>query len=181
MFCICVAQTTLATSADAGEASPVRAATNVEAAARRLTVDARFGSALLLRSQSHAPKHFLQPDLRVGCRVTWRERWELGASAHGLLAASEHYRVLGVVGQVRFAPIHLTAFSLGISGGLGAGYDADILHASLQAGARVVPYYVVGMDGRWQVGQFLFGFEAAYQNAALLQAGILVGMRLHPS
>ena len=109
--------------------------------------------------------------------MAWKERWEFGAAVDALLDGSEHYRVLGLMGQARFAAIRLGTFSLGLSGAFGAGYDADILHSSLQADGRVAPYYFVGLDGRWQVGRFLLGLEGAYQNLALLQAGLLVGFR----
>jgi hypothetical protein len=139
------------------------------------TVDARVGPALLLRSQSHALRHVLKPDLRLGARIGYRERWEFGAAVDALVDGSEHYRVLGLMGQARFAVLQAAAFSLGVSAALGAGYDADILHSSLQADGRVAPYYFAALDGRWRVSRWLVGVEAGYQNAAILQGGLLLG------
>ena len=165
-------------AADAGEAGEANAPAAVNSSAQRFTVDARLGPALLLRSQSHAVRYLLKPDLRLGARMAWKERWEFGGAVDALLDGSEHYRVLGLMGQARFAAIQLSSFSLGLSGAFGAGYDADILHSSLQADGRVAPYYLVGLDGRWQIGRLLLGVEGAYQNAAVIQAGLLVGLRL---
>jgi hypothetical protein len=141
------------------------------------TFDARVGPALLLKSQSHAPRHLLKPDLRLGGRIAWSERWELGAAVDALLDSSEHYRVLGLMAQARFAPLVVGPFSLGASGALGVGYDADILHASLEANGRVAPYGFVALDGRCQVGRWLVGAEGALQNFAIVQLGALVGVR----
>jgi hypothetical protein len=151
------------------------AAAPSESSTLPLTVDARVGSALLLRSQSHALRYLLKPDLRLGARVRFERRWELGAALDALLDASEHYRVLGVMSHARFAVIDAPAFSLGLSAALGAGYDADILHSSLEASDRLAPYYFVGIDGRWRIRRWFLGVEAAYQNAALVQGGLLLG------
>ena len=165
-------------AAEAGEAGKASSPAAVNSSAQRFTVDARLGPAFLLRSQSHAVRYLLKPDLRLGARIGWKERWEFGAAVNALLDGSEHYRVLGLMGQVRFAAVQLSLFSLGLSGAFGAGYDADILHSSLQADGRVAPYYVVGLDGRWRIGRFLLGVEGAYQNAGVIQAGLLVGVHL---
>jgi hypothetical protein len=154
---------------------PEAAAAPFSSAAPRLIVDARVGPALLLRSQSHALRHVLKPDLRLGARIGYGERWEFGAAVDALLDGSEHYRVLGLMGQARFAVVRATAFSLGASAALGAGYDADILHSSLQAEGRVAPYYVAALDARWRVGRWLLGGEAGYQNAAIIEGGLLLG------
>jgi hypothetical protein len=159
----------------AGEGDEAKLPSVVDLAATTYTVDARIGSALLLRSQSHTLRHLLKPDLRLGARITWNERWEFGAALDGLLDGSEHYRVLGLMGQARFAAVQLSLFSLGLSGAFGAGYDADILHSSLQADGRVAPYYFVALDGRWRIGRLLLGVEGAYQNAAIVQAGLVIG------
>jgi hypothetical protein len=163
-----------AKAGEAGEGNPPPAAMSPAAT---FIVDARLGPALLLRSQSHAVGHLLKPDLRLGVRLAWKDRWEFGAAVDTLLDGSEHYRILGLMGHARFAAIQLGFFSLGLSGAIGAGYDADILHSSLQAGGRVAPYYFVALDGRWRVGRFLIGAEGACQNLAVLQAGLLVGFR----
>jgi hypothetical protein len=142
-----------------------------------VVTDARIGPALLFKSQSKAPVHLIKPDLRVGGRLLLRERWEMGASVNGLLVASEHYRVLGFMGHVRYAVIDTGSFSLGAAAALGGGYDADILHADLRAAGKVAPYYFVAVDGRFQLDRFLLGAETAFENLAVLQLGVLVGYR----
>jgi hypothetical protein len=72
--------------------------------------------------------------------------------------------------------LRLDSFSLGVSAALGAGYDADILHSSLEAGASVAPYNFVALDGRWRVGPWLLGVEGAYENFAIVRAGLLIGV-----
>lgn len=138
-------------------------------------MDARFGPAVLLRSQSHAAAHLFKPDLRLGARLNWGERWEFGGTVSALLAGSEHYRVLGLMGSARFAALEFGIFSLGASAALGAGYDADILHTSLDADGSIAPYYFAALDGRWRIGPWLVGVEGAFQNLAMLQAGVVVG------
>jgi len=141
---------------------------------REFVADARLGPALLLRSQSHALRYLWKPDLRLGARVAWNDRWEFGAALDALLDASAHYRVLGLMAHARFAPIRVASFSLGASAGLGAGYDADILHSSLVGTERVVPYEFLALDARWHIHRAFLGAEVAYQSFALVQAGVVV-------
>ena len=140
----------------------------------RFVVDARIGPALLLKSQSKVPRHLIKPELRLGGRMLPVDRWELGLALEGLLDASEHYRVLGLVAHARYAALEAESFSLGVSAALGAGYDADILHSDLAADASVAPYYFLALDARWQHGPFLIGTQGAIQNLAIVQLGLLV-------
>ena len=105
-----------------------------------------------MKSRSHTPTHLFKPSLRLGLRGELGERLEVGGALVGVISASEHYRVLGALGQGRYAAVRTRAFSLGASAGVGLGYDADILHADLSAGAKVAPYWLVSIDGRWAIG-----------------------------
>jgi hypothetical protein len=145
-------------------------------AARPFVVDARVGPAWLTTSRSHALGHMIRPTARLGARAPLGERVELGGSAMALLVGSEHYRVLGAVAHARYALWERTTFSLGAGAGLGVGYDADILHADLEAPGRVAPYGFLAADARWTLfRRWLVGVEAAWENRAALTLGLLVG------
>jgi len=152
------------------------AALAVVASGPPVVVDARLGPAYLTRSHSHAVGHLLRPAARVGARALVGQRLELGGSAVGLLLASEHYRVLGALAHARYAVWTTPRFSLGTGAGLGLGYDADILHRDLHAQGGVAPYGLVAVDGRWTLtGRWLIGVEAAWENLASINLGLLVG------
>lgn len=141
-------------------------------------VDGQVGPVFLLRSRSKAVGHAWKPMARVGVRTTLRPRLEVGGTVSGLLDGSEHYRVLGLLAHGRFALLQRPGFSLGASLALGAGYDADILHADLE-GDSVVPYGFFAVDGRWELGRrWLLGVEAGWENVSILRLGLLVGIRL---
>lgn len=146
---------------------------------RTFVVDGLLGPAHLVQSRSHAPSHLFKPLLRVAVRTELIPRLEVGGAAIALLSPSAHYRILGGLGSARFAVIRGARFSLGPSAALGAGHDADILHADLSATARIAPYWLLAIDGRWQVGdRWLVGAEAGWHNAAVLYLGAVVGARL---
>lgn len=143
-----------------------------------LILDARLGPALLLHSQSKVPAHLVKPALRVGARELVTDRLELGVSIAGLISSSEHYRVLGVTAQGRGMLIGRDAFSLGVLVGLGAGYDADILHANLVAPHKIAPYYEGGLDARFRFGSTFVGVESSLENFALVHIGLLLGSEI---
>lgn len=148
------------------------------AQAEPLILDARLGPALLLHSQSKVPAHLVKPALRLEARDVVTDRLELGASLGGLISTSEHYRVLGIMAQGRWAVIARETFSLGVFLGLGAGYDADILHTNLVAPHRIAPYYEGGLDARLRFGRTFVGLESSVENIALVHIGLLVGCEL---
>lgn len=151
-----------------------------EAATAPATViaDIAVGAAYVARSQSHALPHLVKPAARVGVRLPWTPRLELGGALVGVLDSSEHYRVLGVVAQARWAFWQRRSFEFGATAALGAGRDADILHADLRADSSVAPYAVFAIDARWTLaGRWLAGVEASATNFAIAQAGALLGFR----
>jgi hypothetical protein len=142
-------------------------------------IDGRLGAAMLMKSRSKALGHLFKPDLLVSARRTLGERLEAGAALSALIAGSEHYRVLGLLAHARYAVWRPGRVSLGISGALGAGHDADILHRDLSADGSVAPYGFVAADGRWAIGQRWFvGLEVGFENLSMLQLGARVGWRL---
>lgn len=146
-----------------------------------LIVDGQVGPAFLGRSRSSAVGHAFKPAARLGARVPLSRRVEAGAAISGIvdLSGSDHYRVVGALGQARMAVWQGATFSLGTSAALGVGYDADILHSDLQADAPVIPYGFLALDGRWNVGRYLLlGTEAAWENLSIIRVGLLVGLRL---
>jgi hypothetical protein len=144
-----------------------------------LVSDGVVGAAYLTKARSHTISHLFKPIVRFDLRAEIVSRLEVGGGAVAILSSSEHYRVLGALGEARFALFQAPAFSLGGSAGLGLGYDADILHTDLKAGARIAPYWLVAVDGRWALGdRWLLGVEAGWQNAALLHLGAILGRRL---
>lgn len=144
---------------------------------RLLVADSEVGPAFLLRSQSHAIGHAFKPVARFGLRWTLSERVEVGGAISGLLDVSEHYRVVGTFVHGRLALWKRRSFSLGGGLALGAGYNADILHADLQAGrSPVAPYGFVALDARWSIaGRWLVGTEAGWENLSILRLGLLFG------
>lgn len=152
-------------------AAPARAESDV-------ILDGQIGPAFLMKSRSSAIGHSLKPMGRVGLRVALLPRVEVGVSASGIVDSSEHYRVLGALAHGRLALVHRPAFSLGAALGLGAGYDADILHGDLTATAPVAPYGFLAIDARWTVGgRWLIGAEAGWDNLSILRLGLVVGLR----
>ena len=146
--------------------------------ASAVVVDAAAGPAYLTNSRSHTLSHLFKPVVRLGVRQELGDRAEVGGALVGLLDASQHYRVLGALGQARYALLNSARFSLGAAAGLGLGHDADILNEDLAADRRVAPYWLVGVDGRWILARrWLLGIEAAWQNAAVLQVGLVAGSR----
>jgi hypothetical protein len=152
----------------------------VARAERRWLVDLQVGPAFLMRSQSHAIGHAFKPMARVGVRYTLTPRIEAGGTLTGLVDADEHYRVWGALAHGRLALWQRPAFSAGAALALGAGYNADILHTDLRAGASpVVPYGFVAVDARWSIGErWLVGAEAGWENLSIVRLGALFGVRL---
>jgi hypothetical protein len=149
------------------------------AGASPLVLDAQVGPAFLMRSRSRAIGHAFKPVARLGLRFAVTPRLEVGGTVSGVVDASEHYRVLGVLGHARLALWRRPAFSLGAGAALGAGYNADILHTDLNAGAPVVPYGFVALDARWSIaGRALVGVEAGWENLSIVRVGLLVGFHL---
>jgi hypothetical protein len=148
-------------------------------AARPLVLDAQVGPAFLMKSRSRAIGHAFKPIGRLGLRAVLVPRLEVGGSISGVIDGSEHYRVLGGLAQARLALWQRPAFSLGATAALGLGYNADVLHADLRAGAPVVPYGLLALDGRWSIGERgLLGVEAGWENLSIPRIGLLVGVRL---
>jgi len=145
--------------------------------ARPLVVDSQVGPAFLLQSQSHAIGHAFKAVARLGLRYPLSPRLEVGGAISGLLDASDHYRIAGALAHGRLALWRRPSFSLGAGLALGAGYNADILHADLRAGrSPVVPYGFLAVDARWSIAdQWLFGGEAGWENLSILRLGILFG------
>jgi hypothetical protein len=144
-----------------------------------LVVDGQIGSALLLQSRSQAIGHGVKPTARLGLRTQIAPRLEVGGSLSALLDTSEHYRVLGGLATARFALWRRPAFSVGAGLGLGAGYNADILHSDLDAEAPVAPYGTVAFDARWRIrDRWLIGAEAGWDNLSMVRIGMLVGYHL---
>jgi hypothetical protein len=144
-----------------------------------LAIGGALGPAYLAKSRSNTLSHLFKPLLRLDLRAELAPRLEAGAGVVAQLASSEHYRVLGGLGLARFAVVRSARFSLGGSAGLGLGHDADILHGDLSADGRIAPYWLVGIDGRWALGErWRVGVEVGWQNAALLHLGLVVGRRL---
>jgi hypothetical protein len=143
-----------------------------------LVLDSQIGPAFLMKSRSKSIGHGFKPMARVGLRVPILPRLEVGATLSGLVDASEHYRVLGLMAHGRFGLWQRPRFSLGAQLALGAGYNADILHADLSASAPVVPYGFVAFDARWALGdRWLCGVEAGSENLSMARIGLLVGFR----
>ncbi len=143
-----------------------------------LVLDSQIGPAFLMKSRSKSIGHGFKPMARVGLRVPVLPRMEVGAALSGLVDASEHYRVLGLMAHGRFALWQRLTFSLGAQLALGAGYNADILHTDLSARAPIVPYGFVAVDARWTLGnRWLLGVEAGSENLSIARFGLLVGYR----
>lgn len=144
-----------------------------------LVLDGQAGPAFLMKSRSRAIGHGFKPMARLGLRVEPWPRLEVGGAVSGLVDGSEHYRVLGALAHGRFALWQRPAFSLGAGLALGAGYDADILHADLRSGGAVLPYGFLAVDARWAPGdRWLLGVEAGWENLSIVRLGLLVGVRL---
>jgi len=140
-------------------------------------VDGQLGAAFLLHSRSHAIGHAFKPTARFGLRGRVGDRLEVGGSISGLVDASAHYRVVGALAQARFAVWRRSAFSLGGAIALGAGYDADILHADLRAKPYpVIPYGFLALDARWSIAdRWLIGAEAGWEDLSIVRLGALFG------
>lgn len=162
----------LAVIATAGAVAPVAPAR----AEPSLVLDGQVGPALLLRSRSRTIGHGIQASARIGVRTEVAPRLELGGSLSALLDTSEHYRVVGGLATARFALWRRPVFSAGAVLGLGAGYNADILHADLDAEAPIAPYGTIALDARWRLGErWLLGAEAGWDNLSIVRLGVLVG------
>jgi hypothetical protein len=155
------------------------AATARASADGTLVVDGQLGPALLRQSRSRAIGHGVKPTARLGLRTQIAPRLEVGGALSALLDTSEHYRVLGGLATARFALWRRPAFSVGAALGLGAGYNADILHSNLDADAPVAPYGTVAFDARWRIGaRWLIGAETGWDNLSIVRIGVLVGFHL---
>ncbi len=161
--------------AAAAEADPDAAAGHT--ARRPLVIDLRLGAAMLTRSRSKALGNLIKPDARLGARFELRPGLEVGGAITGLIVGSEHYRVLGALAHARYAAWRSARVSLGVAIGLGAGYDADILHTSLHAPNKLAPYGFIAADGRFSLGagSWFVGAELSWQNLAMVQLGAAVG------
>jgi hypothetical protein len=149
-------------------------------AERPVILDGQVGPGFLMKSRSRAIGHGFKPVARLGLRLTLMPRLELGGAVSGLVDSSEHYRVLGAFALGRFALWQRPAFSLGAGLALGAGYNADILHADLSAGAPVVPYGFLALDARWSIAdRWLLGAEAGWENLSIARLGLLFGFRFN--
>ncbi len=115
-----------------------------------ITADGVLGPAYLTNARSHTLSHLFKPILRLDASAEVLRRLEVGGTLLGIPTASEHYRVLGVLGRARYAVLRTATFALGPSAALGLGYDADILHRDLAADARIAPYWLLGVDARWE-------------------------------
>jgi hypothetical protein len=148
-----------------------------------IVLDSQVGPAFLLQSKSHAIGHAFKPVARLGLRCTLSPRIEVGGAVSGLLDASAHYRVAGAFAHGRLALWRSPSFSLAANLAVGAGYNADILHADLRAGRPpVVPYGFLAVDARWSIGaRWLIGSEAGWDNLSILRLGVLVGFAFDPS
>ena len=143
-----------------------------------LVADAVVGGAFLGHSESHAIGHAFKPSARLGLRATLGERWELGGALSGIVDASEHYRVVGVLVQGRGAIVKGTVFSLGASLALGLGPDADVLHDGLRGSDGLLGYGFAAVDARWTIAsRWLLGAEAAWENVSIARFGLVVGVR----
>lgn len=145
---------------------------------RPVVVDARFGPALMMRSRSNALPHLLAPEARLGARIVWSPRLELGADLLAVLGRSEHYRVLGALARARGAVWWAELFSVGLAAAVGIGHDADILHDDLSGGGGARPYALVAADARWNLGErWLLGVEASWENLSVASLGLALGRR----
>lgn len=146
------------------------------AAERRYVLDVVVGPAFLTKSRSRAIGHGFKPAARIGLRVGLLPRLEVGGTVSGIVDESEHYRVVGGLAHGRFALWQRPAFSVGTSLAVGAGYDADILHSSLEARGRILPYGFAALDARWFVRPgWLVGVEAGWENLSTVRLGALLG------
>ena len=143
-----------------------------------LVLDGQLGAAYLAHARSHAIGHAFKPAARLGLRRSVSDRLEVGGAISGLLDASEHYRVAGALVHGRLALWRRPAFSLGAGLALGVGYNADVLHGDLRAGALpVVPYGFVALDGRWSIAdRWLVGAEAGWEDLSIVRLGLLFGV-----
>jgi hypothetical protein len=145
-----------------------------------LVLDGQFGPALLTKSRSRAIGHGFKPVARLGLRFPAGRQLELGGALSGVVDASEHYRVLGVVAHARLALWRRPAFSFGAGVAFGAGYNADILHAALRADAPLIPYGFLALDARWSLGErWLVGVEGGWENLSIARLGLLFGFQFH--
>ncbi len=143
-----------------------------------LVADAVVGPAFLGQSESHAIGHAFKPAARLGLRAALAPRWELGGALSGIVDDSEHYRVVGLLAQGRFALWQRPVFSLGANLALGLGNDADILHEGLRGGDGLLAYGFAAVDARWIVAsRWLIGAEAAWENLSIARLGLLLGFR----
>jgi hypothetical protein len=144
-----------------------------------LVTDAVAGAAFLGHSESHAVGHAFKPSARLGLRATLAPRWELGGALSGIVDASEHYRVVGVLVQGRGAIVNGPVFSLGASLALGLGPDADVLHDGLRGTDGLRGYGFAALDARWTIAsRWLLGAEAAWENLSIGRFGLVVGTLL---
>jgi len=161
-----------------GAAAVPMLAPSAARAENAFVLDGQVGPAFLTKSRSRAIGHGFKPVARLGLRMSLTPRLEVGGAVSGIVDSSEHYRVLGGLAAGRFALWQRPVFSLGAVLGLGAGYDADILHADLEADAAIAPYGFLAVDARWSIGErWLVGLEAGWENVSILRLGLLWGYR----
>ncbi len=146
--------------------------------APRWLAELQLGGAYLMHTQSKAVGHLFKPQLSLSLRHRAHQRYELGGSVLALLDKNEHYRVLGLQATARRDLWVARTFSWGVLLGLGAGYNADILHRDLNARASLAFYGSLATDVRWQLqGAWQLGARVELVNVALVNLGLTVGRR----
>lgn len=144
----------------------------------RWLAELQLGGAHLMHTRSNAVGHLFKPQLSVSLRHQVGCRYELGGSLLALLDENEHYRVLGVQATARRDLWMGRAFSWGVLLSLGAGYNADILHRDLKAGAPLALYGSLATDVNWRLhGAWQLGARVGLLNVALINLGLTVGRR----
>lgn len=141
------------------------------------SINARVGYALFWHARSLALEHNIKPSARVNAWWPLWQRIGLGAGATAVLDPSPNYWVWGAYASGRLAVVR-QPFDLNALVGLGLGHDADILHPSLDASGRVLPYGYVGIEALFDLtDQWQLGLEIANEQLSVVHLGVAATYR----
>jgi hypothetical protein len=125
------------------------------------------------QARSFALSHRVKP----GVRLAWqRELWpklHVGPALGGVVTGNENYFVSGVYALANYSAVESPSFVFEVLLGLGAGYNAPILHGDLKAGFPLVPYAYVGLLGGLRVSQtWVLGLELGGEQITVVDLGL---------
>jgi len=181
LFCSVLLNTALGRAensvlAGSGQPTAADSKSNIDLTER---VGGRAGFVYFGRSRSHALPHFLKPAFRLDYSRSLNARWELGFSLKGVGTTNANYGVWSTLGQLGYALVLGNDFRLVALLGLGAGYNAPILHSDLKAGFPIIPYAALGLEPRWRVGQSMeLGVSLESEQLTVIQLAMLLSYRL---